>query len=1527
MKETVYVVPVGDDGSPATQHGYITLPPPTDPPYVVRFLLEGSSPITRKGSLWVLIGSKVSAWNANSIIYGLDPTFNRDLKIDIPIIFAGAFSFYFTYHSVPDLSAPKSQPGTETTLRSQTHYINVCPVIQLNEDVLPVTALSVFSVISKFMGQYPVDWDKYLQGISDRGYNMIHFTPLTQRGTSNSPYSVYDQLKFDNICFPNGEQDLAELVARMESKYRLLALTDVVWNHTANNSKLLESNPEVGYNIINSPWLEAALVLDDALLQYGQDLGSFGLPTEFNSIDDLSAVMGQLKPRVIEKIKLWEFYTIDVKRDSENTIESWKAGRLTFPKGGFGDTGIGGLSEIRVGWSLETKANFLREKALVNSAIISSRYSKAIDPKIGAALLTALYGRYDDTSSDISKITTELQSILDTVNIPLFEEFDQDVTEIHHQIFNRVKYLRLDDNGPKWGPVTKESPFIETYFTRLRLNKTTEKHDPRSLALVNNGWVWNADAMKDHAGKDSRVYLLRQVIIWGDCVKLRYGQAYEDNPFLWDFMSRYSKLMAKYFVGFRIDNCHSTPLNVAEFLLDEARKVRPNLIVFAELFTGSEETDYVFAKRLGLTALIREAMQAWNAAELSRLVHRHGGRPIGSFDMGLLCHKAHWKESQTIIHVESTSLPALFMDCTHDNETPNEKREARDTLPNAALVSMCASATGSVMGYDEIYPEHIDLVNETRLYCPPRDGQFKSITGPGGIGGLRKLLNNLHTRMAIDAFDETHIHHEGEYITVHRVQPSTRKGVLLIARTAFSGSGNGSDLGPIYLSGTRAKELGCWKLHVESNGDTQPEQGYLSGMESLLSDISETNLVEEDGRTVIEPPTEFPPGSIVLLETWIPEEDLPLGPSSYKIASAKEAIKSLDAVDLNFFLYRCDSEERDSTNGQDGVYNIPNFGPLVYAGLQGWWSILEQIIQKNDLGHPLCDNLREGHWAMDFIVGRLKKASSQEKYKKLGESAEWLRQQFDSIRKLPSFLVPRYFTIVVKEAYEAALKHGIHVLGTNIEHGQHFIHELAMVSIQMTGFVKSASLYPTKDVPCLAAGLPHFSIDWARCWGRDVFISFRGLLLCATRYGDAKQHILAFASVVKHGLVPNLLSNGKAPRYNARDSVWFFLQAIQDYTKIVPNGIEILGERVSRRFLPYDDTWFPFDDKRAYSTFSTLGEIIQEILQRHASGISYREHNAGPELDRQMRAEGFQVDVHVNWETGLIFGGNQWNCGTWMDKMGESTKAGNKGYPGTPRDGAAIEITGLLYSTLTWISKLRDEKKYGPEGVDIGQGKSVKFSDWAGKIKTHFERCYYIPTNAADDVHHDIESNIVNRRGIYKDLYKSGKPYEDYQLRPNFTVAMVVAPDLFNPERALNALFNADKLIRGPTGMATLDSGDLNYRPYYDNSNDSTDFATSKGRNYHQGPEWLWPTGYFLRALLKFYLIRRDTPQDRMDIFQQITTRLEACKKSLRASPWKGLTELTNKNGDFCADSSPTQAWSAACLLDLYYDASHLKLA
>jgi glycogen debranching enzyme len=159
------------------------------------------------------------------------------------------------------------------------------------------------------------------------------------------------------------------------------------------------------------------------------------------------------------------------------------------------------------------------------------------------------------------------------------------------------------------------------------------------------------------------------------------------------------------------------------------------------------------------------------------------------------------------------------------------------------------------------------------------------------------------------------------------------------------------------------------------------------------------------------------------------------------------------------------------------------------------------------------------------------------------------------------------------------------------------------------------------------------------------------------------------------------------------------LQNIQDYAAFAPEGVAILLESVKRRF-PKDDSYVQWNDPRAYAYSSTIAEVIQEILQRHASGISYREHNAGPNLDMQMKDEGFNINICVDWSTGFVTGGNEFNCGTWMDKMGESEKAGTKGLPGTPRDGAPIEIIGLLKSTLRWLDKLSKSGKFPFKGVN-----------------------------------------------------------------------------------------------------------------------------------------------------------------------------------------------------------------------------------
>ena len=66
------------------------------------------------------------------------------------------------------------------------------------------------------------------------------------------------------------------------------------------------------------------------------------------------------------------------------------------------------------------------------------------------------------------------------------------------------------------------------------------------------------------------------------------------------------------FDGFRLDNAHSTPVNMCAELMQCARNVNKNLFIMAELFTSSETADADFVRRIGINGLVREIQNVSN---------------------------------------------------------------------------------------------------------------------------------------------------------------------------------------------------------------------------------------------------------------------------------------------------------------------------------------------------------------------------------------------------------------------------------------------------------------------------------------------------------------------------------------------------------------------------------------------------------------------------------------------------------------------------------------------------------------------------------------------------------------------------------------------------------------------------------------------------------------------------------------------------------------------------------------------------
>lgn len=1411
-------------------------------------------------------------------IYDLDSTIFHDYSCDI----FGTYKYEF-FENLDDQALPIG-----------CGYFCIVPEWEISDGkkTYSLNSLSIITHITKLLGPIK-DWESRFLVIKESGYNMIHLTPVQKLGISNSSYSIaeYDQ---PNPLIGEDFAELENFIKKIEDDWHILTIQDVVLNHAAKNAKWLQEHPECAYNCFNTPHMRPAYILDRVLQQFSREISegeweSKGLPALIDTDNHLNALRCILEDEIFPNIRLQEFFQIDVDKLVLEFSDKLKECQLK-----------ANVSDKNVAVTIDVIC-FVQDNEF-------RRFGSTID--FDGAQKFYRTNKFNNAEEAIQ----HFRDHLDQLNAESLCTVNEHIAVAINAIIGHVLYERVAEHGRKLGKVVARHPLVTNYFLHPKQYEGQSWFDDEKLAydpstapylMACNGWIMNADPLINFAEWPSQVYLRRELVCWGDCVKLNYGKGPEDCPYLWDYMQKYVEKCAKIFHGFRIDNCHSTPIHVAEYLLTRARRIRKELYVVAELFTGGEQIDNIFVNRLGITSLIREAQNAPDSHEQGRFVYRYGGDPVGTFHCKST-RPAPW----AVAH-------ALFYDQTHDNPTPFQKRTVYDYLPTAAMCEISYCACGTVRGYDEFVPHNIDVVHEARLYR-----KLAEIT-PEHRGMLRArfLLNDLHYQACASGFSEIFVDQVNENIVaVTRHNPKTHESILLISHTCFSIDKFRwrPECRPLFIDDDISAILFELKTVEEPNqtinGPVTLNTDYITGLPNFRVECYEN--VQFDKSDAIQIKNGFihfklfVSGSVVAIKINPKNKTKKACSFIEQLVSdeivreeARKVVSGLELADFNFLLFRCEPEELFETG--TGTYEIPSFKKLPYCGLQGIRSILQKIQEKNDLGHPFCENLRRGTWLIDYSINRLKRCP------KLAPLVEIFKKSFNPLNDVPHYLRPCYFELVFTYFFSTIEEVLLEKIFVQAQLPRIKLTEMLCISSNaFVGKMANALLAPLANEKSaglsISAGLPHFAEGIWRNWGRDTFIALPGLLLLTGRFKEAHAIILSFAGTLRHGLIPNLLAEGKAPRYNCRDAVWFWLVSIVRYAEMAKDGEQIFKEPVLRLY-PTDET--KYGESR---TVEPLHATVYEALSRHFAGINFCERNKGPMIDEHMRDEGFNVCAYIDHDTGLVFGGNRWNCGTWMDKMGSSHRAGNRGEPATPRDGAAVELQGLALRVARALNKYSNSDVFPYPSLKVND-LTWTWAEWANKIERSFGEKFFI-----DDNSHD---KFVNRRGIIKDTFDNSLGYTDYQLRPNFCIALDVVPDIIEPEKAWSAMKIAGEVLaaNAPLGICTLDPTDWAYRGDYNNDDDGTIKETAKGWNYHQGPEWVWVACFYMSAKLKVAsLLARKTGDMSAwhTTLDEVRARLFRYENTMHKSDWSSLPELTNRDGKPCPHSCPAQAWSIGCALE-----------
>lgn len=154
--------------------------------------------------------------------------------------------------------------------------------------------------------------------------------------------------------------------------------------------------------------------------------------------------MQALEKDVLEPLKLWQFYVIDVVSASQQFESIWTEAREPQKAPSCVTDNSQGRPE----------ASIFQESCLPHDAfVLGDRFKAKVDIKEAVSFVA--HRRALRTGPEtLSEALEVFQNLLNEVNQPRYELFDSDRKAILDNTSGRIRYTRLDAHGPRLGNIT-----------------------------------------------------------------------------------------------------------------------------------------------------------------------------------------------------------------------------------------------------------------------------------------------------------------------------------------------------------------------------------------------------------------------------------------------------------------------------------------------------------------------------------------------------------------------------------------------------------------------------------------------------------------------------------------------------------------------------------------------------------------------------------------------------------------------------------------------------------------------------------------------------------------------------------------------------------------------------------------------------------------------------------------------------------------------------------------------------------------